>query len=205
MTPFVAPLTRREILQLGLKAAGLATLTRCPVRGADDRNNASPGAVVGNPIAAEVGLQLLQEGGNAVDAAIAAAFAACICSPHNCGIGGYGGHAMIGLAGGRKITAIDFNSTAPAAANAEMFPLNEKGLVRDGINSTGWLAAGVPGTIAGLELALQRYGTRSLRAVLAPAIQLCEEGTYVSFVKGIDDVAPSGSGLPQSTNEDLPR
>lgn len=197
--------TRRDALRLTTQATGLAFLARTAAFGASEKSDGELGSVVGQPVAAKIGLQVLKEGGNAIDAAITAAFAACICSPHNCGIGGYGGHAMIGLAGGKKITAIDFNSTAPAAAKAEMFPLNEKGLVRNSINTTGWLAAGVPGTIAGLELTLQRYGTRSLRDVLAPAIQLGEEGTYVTLVKGIDDVAPNDSGLDEPNNQKLPR
>ena len=72
-----------------------------------------------------------------------------------------------------------------------------KGAVIGGVNSIGWLAAGVPGALAGLELALQRYGTRSLRDTLAPAIAMCESGTYAVAVKGIDDVPanlPSGAG-----------
>src|SRR6185503_3357391 len=133
--------------------------------------------------------KVLRDGGNAIDAAIAMAFAAGITSPSKCGVGGYGGHAVIALAGGKKITSIDFNSMAPAAARADMFPLEPNGRVKGGVNSTGWLAAGVPGTVAGLELALQRHGTRSLRDILAPAIQMCEEGVYVAAVKGIDDAS----------------
>ncbi len=152
---------------------------------------ASPGVVVGDAIAGKIGEQVLREGGNAIDAAIASAFAACICSPSKCGIGGYGGHAVIALAGGKKIVAIDFDSTAPAAARPDMFPLDAAGRVKGSVNTIGWLAAGVPGTLAGLELALTRYGTRSLRDTLAPAIQLCEEGVHALPIKGIDDTDAS--------------
>jgi len=87
--------------------------------------------------------------------------------PQGCGIGGYGGHMVISLKGGKKITAIDFNTAAPAAARADMFPIEPGGAVRGRINSVGWLAAGVPGTLAGLQLALSRYGTRDFREMVA--------------------------------------
>lgn len=196
--------TRRAALGLTAKAAGLAFLSRPRAWAASEPARENVGTVVGEATAAKIGVLILQDGGNAIDAAIGAAFAACVCSPHNCGIGGYGGHAMIALAGGKKITAIDFNSTAPAAARADMFPLNEKSLVKDGLNSTGWLAAGVPGTVAGLELALRRYGTRSLRDTLAPAIELGEAGTYAKVIKGIDD-AGSDPAFASGVGADLPR
>src|SRR6185436_13213574 len=138
-------------------------------------------------------------------AAIAAAFAAGIASPSKCGVGGYGGHAMIALTGGKKIAAIDFNSTAPAAARADMYPFNEKNQVVGNVNVTGWLAAGVPGTVAGLELALQRFGTRSLRDTLAPAIQMCEEGVYVAPVKGIDDASRNDPRPDSAQDSGVPR
>ena len=81
---------------------------------------------------------------------------------------------------GKKITAIDCNSAAPAAARPDMFPLGEDGKVRGKINEYGWLAAGVPGTLAGLQLALDRYGSRSFRELAGPAIRLAEEGFPIS-------------------------
>ena len=181
--------TRREMIALSTKLAAASAILPRLSFGATETSSQSSGAVVGDRIAAKAGEKILSDGGNAIDAAIAAAFAAGIASPSKCGIGGYGGHAIIGLAGGRKITAVDFNSMAPAAAREDMFPLDPDGRVKGGVNSTGWLAAGVPGTVAGLELVLQRHGTRSLRDILAPAIQMCEEGVYVAAVKGIDDAS----------------
>ena len=189
--------TRREIISLAGKAALVGALAPRLARGAEENSAQSFGAVVGDPIAAKIGETILKDGGNAIDAAIAAAFAAGICAARNSGIGGYGGHAMIALAGGKKITAIDFNSAAPAAARADMFPLDAQGRVVGNVNTFGWLAAGVPGVAAGLDLALQRYGTRPLRDVLAPAIQMCEEGRYAAAVKGIDDLAPAGPVPPE--------
>ena len=182
-------LTRRELLALAGKAAIAGALVPNFSFAATESSSLPAGAIVGDTVATKVGEKILRDGGNAIDAAIAAAFAAGIASPSKCGVGGYGGHAMIALAGGRKITAIDFDSTAPAAARPDMFPLDANGRVKGAVNFTGWLAAGVPGTVAGLELALQRFGTRSLRDILAPAIQMCEEGVYVAAIKGIDDAS----------------
>ena len=108
-------------------------------------------------------MAVLADGGNAVDAVVAASLAAGVVAVSRCGIGGYGGHMTIGLPSG-KVTCIDFNSEAPAAARADMFPLDKKGTVKGGVNKHGWLAAGVPATLAGLQLALDKYGTRPLRA-----------------------------------------
>jgi gamma-glutamyltranspeptidase / glutathione hydrolase len=171
-------LTRRQMMAITSKAvlAGSLFPTISPARDGVFSNQI--GAVVGEPVAAKVGEQFLADGANAIDAAVATALAATITSPGKCGVGGYGGHAIIGLANG-KVTAIDFNSTAPAAAHEDMFPLDANGNVKGKINVFGWLAAAVPGTLAGLELALNRYGTRSFREVVGPAIQLCEEGVHI--------------------------
>ncbi len=89
---------------------------------------------------------------------------------------------VIALAGGKKVTVIDFNTAAPAAARADMFPLDEKGSVKGRINFFGWLAVGVPGIPAGLQLALDRYGTRSLRELVQPAIELAQKGFIINKV-----------------------
>jgi gamma-glutamyltranspeptidase/glutathione hydrolase len=181
--------TRREMLELAGKATLASAIAPAVSLAVTESSAQAAGAIVGDPVAAKVGEKILLGGGNAIDAAVAVAFAAGICSPSKCGIGGYGGFAVIALAGGKKITAIDFNSTAPTAARPDMYPLNEKGQVVGAVNTTGWLAAGVPGTAAGLDLVLTRYGTRALRDVLEPAIRMCEEGVYVAPVKGIDDAS----------------
>jgi gamma-glutamyltranspeptidase/glutathione hydrolase len=172
---------------------------------ADEKSSGTFGAVVGDPVGIKVGEKILKDGGNAIDAAIATAFAVGIVSPSKCGVGGYGGHAMISLAGGKKTVAIDFDSFAPAAARPDMFPLDPNGQVRGNVNIHGWLAAGVPGTVAGLELALTRHGTRTLRDVLAPAIQMCEEGVYVVPVKGIDDASRNDPRPDSAQDSPLPR
>src|SRR5688572_19501197 len=96
-------LTRRDLLSFAGRAAIAGVLVRHSSHAANDAGSNSSGAVVGERTAAKIGETILRDGGNAVDAAIAAAFAAGIATPHNCGVGGYGGHAMIALAGGKKI------------------------------------------------------------------------------------------------------
>jgi gamma-glutamyltranspeptidase / glutathione hydrolase len=139
---------------------------------------AAHGLVTGQREAADVGMRVLASGGNAVDAAVAAALVAGIVSPSNCGVGGYGGHMVIGWPGG-KVTAIDFNSAAPAAARENMFPLDRQGRVRGEVNKHGWLAVGVPGTLAGLQLALDKFGTRGLGQLVEPAIRFARDGVQI--------------------------
>ncbi|MBA4149897.1 MAG: gamma-glutamyltransferase [Verrucomicrobia bacterium] len=176
MNPII---TRRDMLSLTAKAAVAGALLPNLSFAREERSSTLSGAVVGEPVAAKIGERFLADGANAIDAAIATAFASSITSPGKCGVGGYGGHAIIALANGR-VTAIDFNSSAPAAARDDMFPLDDKGNVKGKINVQGWLAAGVPGVLAGMDLILKRYGTRPLSDVLAPAIELCEGGVRVT-------------------------
>jgi gamma-glutamyltranspeptidase/glutathione hydrolase len=122
--------------------------------------------VAGQKEGAQAGMAALRDGGNAVDAAVTAALAAAVVALPSCGIGGYGGAAAVGLASG-KVTAIDFNTEAPS--NPPANPPDH-----------GWLSAGTPGTLAGLDLALHRYGTRTFRQCLAPAIRLASEGFEVT-------------------------
>jgi gamma-glutamyltranspeptidase/glutathione hydrolase len=135
--------------------------------------------VIGESIGAAAGERVLAAGGNAVDAAVTAALTACVATPDRCNIGAYGGHMVLAVNGGRKVVCIDFNSMAPAAARPDMYPLDARGEVQGQANRFGWLAAGVPGVLAGLALALERYGTRTLREVLQPAIHLADEGSVV--------------------------
>jgi gamma-glutamyltranspeptidase/glutathione hydrolase len=188
---------------LSVKGIAIGALApSLPLR-AEEKSAGAYGAIIGDPAATKVGEKILKDGGNAIDAAIATAFAVGIVSPSKCGVGGYGGHAMISLAREKKTVAIDFDSMAPAAARADMFPLDAGGKVKGSVNIHGWLAAGVPGTVAGLELALTRFGTRSLRDTLAPAIAMCEEGVYVVPAKGIDD-ASRNDARPDSAQEGRP-
>ncbi len=132
------------------------------------------GVLKGEPTAERVAAQVFADGGNAFDAAVAAGLAAAVSSPHQYGIGGYGGHATLVTAGGKKIASIDFNTTAPAEARADMFQ-RKPGRPQPN-HETGWLAAGVPGILAGLQLVLDNYGSMELADLLQPAIALARNG-----------------------------
>jgi gamma-glutamyltranspeptidase/glutathione hydrolase len=136
-------------------------------------------------------MDVLDAGGNAVDAAVTAALVASVVAVPGCGIGGYGGHLVIALPRGGKVVSIDFNSTAPAAARPGMFAADDKGRVKGDVNVYGWLAAGVPGTLAGLQLALEKYGTRKFDALVTPAIRYATDGfplqkTFATFLQKIE-------------------
>lgn len=121
--------------------------------------------------ATEAGVAMLAAGGNAVDAAVATAFALGVTEPYHSGIGG-GGFLLIHLASGETI-AVDARETAPAAARPDLF--RAPGVAEDASRS-GPLAVATPGLVAGLALALERWGTKPLAEVLAPAIALAEDG-----------------------------
>jgi gamma-glutamyltranspeptidase/glutathione hydrolase len=161
---------RRQFLGSALLAAA---------GGARAAGPASKGLVTGQPQGAEAGHAVLADGGNAVDAVVAAALVAGVVAVPMTGIGGYGGHLVVAWPGG-KVTAIDFNSTAPAAATPDMFPADEKGAVKGSVNTHGWLAAGVPGVLAGLQLALDKFGTKKLPELARPAIRSARDGFAVS-------------------------
>jgi gamma-glutamyltranspeptidase / glutathione hydrolase len=137
------------------------------------------GLVTGQPQAAAVGNDVLAAGGNAVDAIVAAALTAGVVAVPSTGIGGYGGHLMVARANG-KVSAIDFNTTAPSAAKPDMFHADDKGKVADDANNHGWLAAGVPGVLAGMQLALDRYGSKPFADLVKPAIRYAREGFPVT-------------------------
>ena len=129
--------------------------------------------VTSQHLATRAGVDILKQGGNAVDAAVAVGYALGVVFPAAGSLGG-GGFMTIQLADGRK-TFIDFRETAPLAATAAMY-LDRDGNVVRGTSTKGYLAAGVPGNVAGFELALARYGTMKRAAVMAPAIRLARRG-----------------------------
>jgi len=133
--------------------------------------------VAQEPLAADVGLRVLQSGGNAIDAAVAIGFALAVTYPYAGNIGG-GGFLLARFADGRS-TFIDFREKAPLAATRNMY-LDSKGNVSED-TLIGWRAAGVPGTVRGLELAHQRYGRKPWADLLDPAIQLASVGYTVSY------------------------
>jgi gamma-glutamyltranspeptidase / glutathione hydrolase len=145
---------------------------------------AARGMVVAeHPRGAEVGARILERGGNAVDAAVATAFAMTVVEPFMSSIGG-SGTMLVHLARRGETVALDFNGVAPRRAHATMYPL--VGGVSDALfawpkvegeaNVYGHRSVAVPGSVAGLALALERYGTMSLADVLAPAIEIARDG-----------------------------
>ncbi|MFL6209151.1 MAG: gamma-glutamyltransferase [Pyrinomonadaceae bacterium] len=168
--PF-GPLTQRTGITSSVAAA-----TRAPVR-------APHGMVASaNKIASEVGVDVLQRGGNAVDAAIAVAFALAVTYPSAGNLGG-GGFMLLRLRDGRT-TAIDYREMAPASATRNIY-LDEKGnlIEGEGSSTVGYRAAGVPGTVAGMALALQKYGSHRLTwaQLVEPARRLAANGFPVSY------------------------
>ncbi len=129
--------------------------------------------VTAQHLATKVGVDVLKKGGNAVDAAVAVGYALAVVYPAAGNLGG-GGFATIHFAGGRS-TFLDFRERAPQAARADMY-LDASGNVIKGKTTKGHLAAGVPGSVAGLEAMREKYGTMMRGALLAPAIAFAERG-----------------------------
>jgi gamma-glutamyltranspeptidase/glutathione hydrolase len=132
--------------------------------------------------ASQVGVDVLRRGGNAVDAAIAVAFALAVVYPAAGNLGG-GGFMMIRLRDGRA-TAIDYREMAPAAAHRDVY-LDEHGNLKagEGSSTLGYRASGVPGTVAGMELALKKYGSGKLTwsQLVEPARRLAAEGYKLPY------------------------
>src|SRR5262249_37497245 len=136
-----------------------------------------------HPIGARVGARVLERGGNAVDAAVATAFAMAVVEPFMSSIGG-SGTMLIHLARRGGAGAVGFNGVAPPRAHAQMYRVG--GGVSGGLfprekvegeaNVYGHRSVAVPGSVAGLALALERYGTMALADVLAPAIEIARDG-----------------------------
>lgn len=140
-------------------------------------------------LATESALAVLEKGGNAVDAAVTAAFSLAVTQPRSGNIGG-GGFMLISSEKNDDVIAIDYREKAPAAATTGMF-LNKEGEADSNLSSYSHLASGVPGTVAGLAMALEKYGTISLAEAIAPAIKLAEEGFIVTplFSDGLKEKA----------------
>lgn len=132
-----------------------------------------------NPEASKIGVEIMKKGGNAVDAAVATAFAISVFEPNASGIGG-GGFMLIRMAKTGKTVVIDYREKAPAKATPDMFVLDENGKVVNDEITVGGKASGVPGTVAGLLTALEKYGTMKRADVMAPAIKHAGEGIIVS-------------------------
>ena len=171
----LAPLRPARTLA-GLRCIALGALVAaCAARAA---SVAPVGAESGMVVAAQhlatrVGVDVLRDGGNAVDAAVAVGYALAVVYPAAGNLGG-GGFMTLRLADGRK-AFLDFREAAPLGATADMF-LGPDGNVVPGRSTRSHLAVGVPGTVSGLETALARYGSLPRAALIAPAIRYAEQG-----------------------------
>ncbi len=128
-------------------------------------------------LGSEAGVEILKRGGNAVDAAVAVALALAVVEPAAGNIGG-GGFMLVRLAGG-KTTFIDYREVAPGKATRDMY-IGKDGKLDEEASVIGYRSIAVPGTVAGLALALKTYGSMKLADVMAPAIRLAENGFPVS-------------------------
>ncbi|MCP5159262.1 MAG: gamma-glutamyltransferase [Gammaproteobacteria bacterium] len=145
--------------------------------------------VTSHYLATDEALKVLEQGGNAVDAAVTAAFTLAVTQPRSGNIGG-GGFMLISSEQKNEVVAIDYREKAPAAASRDMF-LGADGNADEELSRYSHKSAGVPGTVAGLALALEKYGTLSLAKALEPAIRLAQEGFIVPvrFSDGIKSAA----------------
>ncbi len=191
----ISELPAARKIRLWLGAAMVATLVAgvgAPAAWADDEdegrriNLGVPGVRGGvvttsEPTAAAIGAQILREGGTAVDAAAAVAFALNVIEPQSSGMGG-GGFMVIYDAKSRKTKIIDSREEAPAAATPDMFltASDPTAAFSFGIRSTSGIGVGVPGMVRGIERALDLYGKKTFAEILAPSIDLAENGFRVS-------------------------
>jgi len=129
-------------------------------------------------LASAAGDEIMRAGGNAVDAAVATGFALAVTFPYAGNLGG-GGYMVIRMADGRT-AAVDYREIAPLAASRDMYLAPDGKLTDESV--VGYRASGVPGAVAGMSAALAKYGTKSLREVLQPAIRLADEGFTVDSV-----------------------
>jgi gamma-glutamyltranspeptidase/glutathione hydrolase len=171
-------MSHRRPRALVLLAAALLALCRALPVASSTPVGAEHGMVVtAHQLATKAGIDVLQRGGNAIDAAVAVGYALAVVYPAAGNLGG-GGFMTIQFADGRK-TFLDFREKAPLAATPDMY-LDASGNIVRGASTLGHLAVGVPGTVAGLEYAREKYGTRSRASLIAPAISFAKRGFVLS-------------------------
>ena len=166
------------VLGLLLAVAAVSSLTEPRSSAAAAEPSVFSNAVVAadHPLASRAGAEILESGGNVVDAAVATSFALSVVRPASCGIGG-GGFMVIWNAQKRQAIALDYRERAPAEAHRRMYvDSTDPRTSRSALSRRGHLAVAVPGTVAGLCYALEHYGTLDLKTVLQPAIRLARNG-----------------------------
>ncbi len=174
---------RHKSLILLLMAAAAACGGRLAF-GSTQPVHAQHGIVVSvHELASRAGVEIMQAGGNAVDAAVATGFALAVVHPAAGNIGG-GGFMLVRMADG-KTHFLDYREKAPAAAKADMY-LDAHGNVIENASTIGYKAIGVPGSVAGMVYAEQEFGKLTLKQVMAPAIRLAREGYPLSWGEARD-------------------
>ena len=174
--PKTGPRSSLLISTLGLV---LLTLSCSPGRPVSEGDVVAEKAMVASahPAASAAGIEILRQGGNAVDAAVAVAFALSLAEPNASGIGG-GGYLLVKLAEAPDLAMVDYREAAPGLATPDYYYAPDVDF--GAWTSQGPNAVGVPGLVAGAALALERFGTMTLEEVLQPAIRLCREGIEVT-------------------------
>lgn len=167
----------------------------------DGSGHYKQGAVVSaHPLTSQVGLEILQKGGNAYDAAIAMQFALAVVSPRAGNIGG-GGFMLSYHAAEQKVEALDFREQAPLAAHRDMF-LDSQGNLLTNASLKGHLAAGVPGSVMGMHEIHKRYGSMTWEELIDPAIKLAGKGFLLTafeaaqFNRFLDDFVTHSTVFP---------
>jgi gamma-glutamyltranspeptidase/glutathione hydrolase len=185
--PFLDLFDRMRLRHKSLILLLMAILASCGVDGAFASTapvHAQHGIVVSShELASRAGVEMMQAGGNAVDAAVATGFTLAVVHPAAGNIGG-GGFMLIRMADD-KTHFIDYREKAPAAATRDMY-LDAQGKVIEGASEYGYKAIGVPGSVAGMVYAEQKYGKLTLQQVMAPAIRLAREGYELSWIEARD-------------------
>jgi len=199
----VAPFLALTLVLVPPVAAQSGVAAGWPLRDSARVTPAARGMVVsGSPLASQVGRDIIQRGGNAVDAAVAVGFALAVVHPEAGNIGG-GGFMIIRLADGRAF-ALDYRETAPARATRNMY-IGPDGNPTDR-SWTGHLAVGVPGAVAGLAAAHRRFGVLPWRDVVEPAVRLAADGFLVDEyrTRSIGSDSSRLSRFPASAAQFLP-
>jgi gamma-glutamyltranspeptidase / glutathione hydrolase len=153
--------------------------------------------VTDEELGSQAGVEILKRGGNAIDAAVATAFALAVVEPAAGNIGG-GGFMLIRLSDG-KTTFLDYRETAPGKATRDMY-IGKDGKLDEEASVIGYRSVAVPGTVAGLELGVKTYGSMKLPDVMGPAIRLAEEGFLVSekLASELEEESPGLQAFPSS-------
>ena len=166
------PLRRQRHAAVLALIAGIACAS-LPAHASQEASGRQGAVASRSPLATEVGIRILRQGGNAIDAAVATGFALAVTHPSAGNIGG-GGFMVIHLADG-ELVANDHREKAPMKAHRDMY-LDDAGDVVDGLSTASHLAVGVPGSVDGLLAVLERHGTLTRQEVIAPALALARDG-----------------------------